>query len=228
MMHNLILSVFPGIDLLGKGFELEGFCVVRGPDILWGGDIRRFHPPQDIFKGIIGGAPCQCFSQAMTAYEATMPDLTEEFKRVIQEARPVWFLAENVPQAKFPLPNDYHIQDLFLNTVDFGVNQFRKRKFRFGCQESIKIFPESSLNFKARDILPTITATEYKGSGKDKRRASRFYSRRLTFPEVCKAMGLSEDFNLPGFLLSEKYRAVGNGVPVELAWAIAKAIKQAI
>jgi hypothetical protein len=26
-------------------FEQEGFTVVRGPDVLWGGDIRRFHPP---------------------------------------------------------------------------------------------------------------------------------------------------------------------------------------
>lgn len=26
-----------------KGFELEGFCVVRGPDLLWGGDVRLFH-----------------------------------------------------------------------------------------------------------------------------------------------------------------------------------------
>lgn len=36
----LLLALFPGIDLLGRGFELEGFCVVRGPDKLWGGDNR--------------------------------------------------------------------------------------------------------------------------------------------------------------------------------------------
>ncbi len=35
-MTQLVLSVFPGIDLLGRGFEAEGFCVVRGPDLLWG------------------------------------------------------------------------------------------------------------------------------------------------------------------------------------------------
>jgi hypothetical protein len=35
--------------------EQEGFCVVKGPDVLWGGDIRRFHPLAGRFDGIIGG-----------------------------------------------------------------------------------------------------------------------------------------------------------------------------
>ena len=26
---ELVLSLFPGVDLLGRGFEAEGFCVVR-------------------------------------------------------------------------------------------------------------------------------------------------------------------------------------------------------
>jgi DNA (cytosine-5)-methyltransferase 1 len=40
----LVLSLFPGIGLLDMAFEEEGFCVVRGPDLLWGGDIRSFRP----------------------------------------------------------------------------------------------------------------------------------------------------------------------------------------
>lgn len=60
---QLVLSIFPGIDLLGRAFELEGgFCLVRGPDPLWGGDIRSFHPPAGKFDGVIGGPPCQEFS----------------------------------------------------------------------------------------------------------------------------------------------------------------------
>ena len=31
---NLVLSSFPGIDMLGRAFEEHGFCVVRGPDVL--------------------------------------------------------------------------------------------------------------------------------------------------------------------------------------------------
>jgi DNA (cytosine-5)-methyltransferase 1 len=48
-IHAVGLSLFPGIGLLDKAFELEGFCVVRGPDVLWGGDVRGFHPPAGRF-----------------------------------------------------------------------------------------------------------------------------------------------------------------------------------
>ncbi len=54
---DLVLSLFPGIGLLDKAFESVGFAVVRGPDLLWGGDIRRFHVPAGRFDGIIGGPP---------------------------------------------------------------------------------------------------------------------------------------------------------------------------
>lgn len=54
---QLVLSIFPGIDLFGLGFEQEGFPVVRGPDPLFGGDIRTFTIPAEKFDGIIGGPP---------------------------------------------------------------------------------------------------------------------------------------------------------------------------
>lgn len=53
-VSGLVLSLFPGIGLLDMAFEAEGFCVVRGPDVLWGGDIRTFHPPADVFEGVSG------------------------------------------------------------------------------------------------------------------------------------------------------------------------------
>lgn len=46
----MILSLFPGIGLLDLAFELEGYTVVRGPDPIWGGDIRKFHPPAGKFR----------------------------------------------------------------------------------------------------------------------------------------------------------------------------------
>lgn len=51
-MSGLVLSLFPGIGLLDMAFEAEGFCVVRGPDLLWGGDIRRFHQKKMIAQGV--------------------------------------------------------------------------------------------------------------------------------------------------------------------------------
>ena len=57
----LILSLFPGIDLLGRGFEAEGFSVLRGPDLIWGQTITGFHAPAGRFDGVIAGSPCQDF-----------------------------------------------------------------------------------------------------------------------------------------------------------------------
>lgn len=59
-----VLSVFPGIDLFGKGFESVGYTVYRGPDPLFGSHIESFHPAADLFEGVIGGSPCQDFSAA--------------------------------------------------------------------------------------------------------------------------------------------------------------------
>ena len=52
MKNNLVLSVFCGLDLLGLGFEKQGFCVVQSKDILFGGDIRRFQPVPNRFDGL--------------------------------------------------------------------------------------------------------------------------------------------------------------------------------
>ena len=37
-MTYLVLSLFPGADLFGEAFEKEGFCVVRGPELILGPD----------------------------------------------------------------------------------------------------------------------------------------------------------------------------------------------
>ena len=58
----MILSIFPGVDLLGRAFEEKGYSVVRGPDLIYGGDIRSFRVDPDLFEGVIGGPPCPDFS----------------------------------------------------------------------------------------------------------------------------------------------------------------------
>lgn len=94
----LVLSLFPGLDLLGRGFELEGFSVVRGPDIIYGGDIRRFHVPAGRFDGVIAGSPCPDFSRARRAPPSGLGlELLAEFVRVVREASPAWWWLENVP-----------------------------------------------------------------------------------------------------------------------------------
>jgi hypothetical protein len=51
-MNRLIISLFPGVGLLDMAFEEAGFTVVRGPDVIWGGDVRRFNPPAGVFAGV--------------------------------------------------------------------------------------------------------------------------------------------------------------------------------
>lgn len=43
--------------------------------------------------------------------------------------------------------------------------------------------------------------------------------------QFCAAMGLPEDFDLPGLPIQTRYRVVGNGVPVPVARMIAEAIR---
>src|SRR4051812_46756528 len=96
-MIPLVLSLFPGIDLLGMGFEQVGFCVVRGPDLLWGGDVRHFDVPAGRFDGFIAGPPCQDFSgfrrSAPTGYG---DEMLAHFRRLVTEGGPFWWLMENV------------------------------------------------------------------------------------------------------------------------------------
>jgi DNA (cytosine-5)-methyltransferase 1 len=138
----LVLSLFPGIGLLDMAFEQEGFCVVRGPDVLWGGDIRRFHPPAGVFQGVIGGPPCQAFSRLAimvrhNGYEPKFGNLIPEFERCAGEAWPQWWLMENVPAAPVPFVQGYTAVNQVVNNRWFsdgalGAEQNRERRLTFG------------------------------------------------------------------------------------------------
>lgn len=204
---KVILSIFPGIDLLGRAFEEQGFCLVRGPDLLWGGDIRRFFPPPGVFWGILGGSPCQDFS-GLRRCEPTGygKEMLAEFKRVIEEAGPEWWLLENVAR----VPNcdiaGYVTQRLDINEGWYG-NSTRLRHVQFG-----------SLSGRLLNVTRwRVTATQPAAVANDSR----------SFREVCRLQGLPDDFDLPGFLMVEKIKAVGNGVPMNMGRILAGAVKKA-
>jgi len=214
-MSNLILSIFPGIDLLGRGFEAEGFCVVRGPDVLWGGDIRGFHPPAGRFEGIIGGPPCQDFSRARrSAPTGYGLEMLSEFARVVTEAQPVWFLMENVPTVPTLDVHGYHVQRLDLDARECDSAQSRLRHFQYGDQRGYIIICERSP--KAAAAEPCCMATEGRRS-----------SRRRTWADFCELQGLPRDFTLPGMSIEARYKAVGNGVPIPMARVIARSVTAA-
>ena len=143
----LVLSLFPGIGLLDTAFEEEGFCVVRGPDLLWGGDIRRFHPPAGQFNGVIGGPPCQFASvmQHAVPYRA-VENLIPELERCVAESQPLWFLMENVRSAPEPCVVGYVVKSLMLNNrwAPDAPEQNRLRRFSFGTRDGKILLPETA------------------------------------------------------------------------------------
>jgi len=139
MTTPTVLSLFPGIGLLDRAFEECGFTVVRGPDVLWGGDIRAFHPPAGVFLGVIGGPPCQAFSTLANlvrskGLEPRFGNLIPEFERCIAEAEPRFFLMENVARAPVPMVDQYAAHSFTFDNAALGEEQERVRRFTFGVR----------------------------------------------------------------------------------------------
>lgn len=130
MSHNLVLSLFPGAGLLDRGFEQAGFCVVRGPDTLFGQPIEDFCALalRGPLEGVIGGPPCQDFSRARrrppTGHGLRM---LAQYARVVTEAEPSWFLLENVPGVPDIHISGYQVQRFNLFAHEFGLRQSRNR-----------------------------------------------------------------------------------------------------
>ena len=232
----LILSLFPGIGLLDQAFEEEGFCVVRGPDLLWGGDIRGFHPPAGKFDGVIGGPPCPAHSHlgnvvARAAGDSVAADLIPEFSRCVAEAAPMWFLMENVPAAPPPAApsSNWRIRKYKVdNRLDCGGEQRRKRVFYWGSfGEKLDLGVDWWWRPTVPDkLVPTVTAnaTVWK-NGRAHGEKSYRYLREVMLP----AQGLPPDFlNESPFTLEGKIKVVGNGVPLPMGRKFARAIKEAM
>ena len=214
MLNNLVLSIFPGADLLGRGFESVGYCVVRGPDLVWGGDVREFVPPRGVFAGVIGGPPCQNFSRANRNPDPEKGvELVNQFLRIVTCAEPEWYLCENVNgMPDFVFDETWVVQRFNLNASECGCRQNRPRTFLFGYRTGFGLVIHRGT--KEPGASPCVLASE----GKRKH--------RRTFADVCELQGLPRSFDLPGLSLGGKYRAVGNGVPVPMARVIATAIQR--
>lgn len=232
----LVLSLFPGIGLLDRAFEEEGFQVLRGPDELWGGDIRGFHPPGGIFRGIIGGPPCQSHSTFAALNRAqgkyVREDLVPEFVRCVEEEKPDWFVMENSPGVPDISPSGYEMcRPLLLNARWFGCEQDRMRKWQFGCKWRTR-FEVDTVALEPIRREPVCMASEGR-SGRittvkvDGKPRSRHKPRR-EWTRFCELQGLPADFDLPCFTNEWKYRVVGNGVPLPMGRAIARAVKEAV
>jgi DNA (cytosine-5)-methyltransferase 1 len=193
------------VDLLGRAFEEAGLCVVRGPDLLWGGDVRAFHPPARVFWGVIGGPPCQDFSAARRAEPTGYGlEMLGEYVRAIEESQPEWWLMENVARVPDVSVAGYVTQRLDVNQAWYD-DVTRLRHIQFGSKSG------RLLDVTRRRVTD------------DAERAALAHDAR-SFSELCRLQGLPEGYDLPGFLVSEKKRAVGNGVPLVLGRALVAAV----
>lgn len=248
----LVLSLFPGIGLFDRAFEDEGFCVVRGPDVLWGGDVKRFHPRAGIFDGIIGGPPCQRFSRmsniarAMWGEDALAPNLIPEYERCVSEAAPSWFLMENVPAAPAPVVSGYDVTLLTYNNrwAPEAPEQNRERLFCFGTVDGRVLHPEGCALQNPSWERAVVAQSSKEGAlaksrgelagritARLQRKASTLPGQtpRRAFERCCELQGLPLDFLADSpFTSAGKYQAVGNGVPLPMGRAIARAVKNAI
>lgn len=193
---------------MGRAFEETGFCVVRGPDLITGGDVRVFHPPAGRFQGVIGGPPCQDFSQLNRSPGQYGYEMLDQYIRIVEESRPDWFLFENVVLAP-----DFEIEGYVSQRFPLDLAWFtpfsRRRDFVFGSRSGIMIDPIISTNGQVDGTAVT---------GSDDR----------SFAACCEIQGLPKDFDVPFFSLAGKKQAVANGVPTPMGRYVAGLIAQTL
>lgn len=195
-MNKLLLSIFPSIDLLGKAFELQNFCVVQAQDLIMSGDIRNFHPPAGRFDGVIGGSPCQDFSSLNRSPANYSYEMLDEYCRVVTATQPDWFLHENVQGVpKFQIEG--YTQQRFTLDLAWFSEYSRLRVFTFGSKNGVLLNPMQG----KKGLVKGTSIT-----GNDDR----------SFSACCEIHGLDKHFDLPSLTLTAKKQAIANGVPLQL------------
>lgn len=226
-----VLSLFPGIGLLDRAFEEQGFCVVRGPDLLWGGDIHTFHPLPGHFGGVIGGPPCQAFSRLRYVVHhhgyQIAANLIPQFERCVFEVQPLWFLMENVPDAPLPQVPGYSVHAQLINNRWCGGVQHRVRRISFGTREGWRLDVPGDV-FESIEYAPAVCASGgvKLGIPTDKTVRLKYmgWKTKEAYEQVRRLQGLPDDFELPVFTVAGAIKAIGNGVPLPLGRAIAQAV----
>ncbi|MDJ0795868.1 MAG: DNA cytosine methyltransferase [Calothrix sp. MO_167.B12] len=164
-----IVSLFSGCGGLDLGFSQAGFNVVWANEYdksIWD-TYELNHPHTKLDKrdiknivaddipdciGIIGGPPCQSWSEAGAGrgINDSRGQLFYEYIRIIQEKKPLFFVAENVSGILAEKHNQaftkilslfkntgYNITYKLLNAYHFQVPQDRKRVIIVGYREDI-------------------------------------------------------------------------------------------
>lgn len=179
-----VISLFSGCGGLDLGFERAGFNIPVANEFdktIWEtfkvnhpkthliqGDVRNI--TKDDIKsyidgevdGIIGGPPCQSWSEAgsLKGIKDARGQLFFDYIRILKEFKPKFFLAENVSgmladRHSVAVKNilkmfdeaGYDISFTLVNAKDYGVAEERKRVFYIGFRKDLNIdfgFPKGS------------------------------------------------------------------------------------
>lgn len=166
-----LISLFSGAGGLDLGFEKAGFNISMANEYdkgIWAtyeanhsaplikGDIRNIKDtdfPNEI-DGIIGGPPCQSWSEAgsLRGINDSRGQLFFDYIRILKNKQPKFFLAENVSGMLASRHSEavkniiqqfedcgYNLTLTLVNAADYGVPQDRKRVFYIGFRKDLKI-----------------------------------------------------------------------------------------
>lgn len=209
-----VISLFSGCGGLDLGFERAGFSVPVANEFdptifetfkanhpnthLIEGDVRQV-TKEDIapflgngeVDGIIGGPPCQSWSEAgsLRGIEDARGQLFFDYIRILKEFKPKFFLAENVSGMLANRHSDavkniikmfeeagYDVSLTLVNAKDYGVAEERKRVFYIGFRNDLKVkfvFPEGSTvddkkKLTLRDVIWDLQETAVPSADKNK------------------------------------------------------------
>ena len=214
-----IISLFSGCGGLDLGFEKAGFTVpianefdktiwetfeVNHPDTkLIKGDIRNIKEEDfpDNIDGIIGGPPCQSWSEAgaLRGIDDARGQLFFEYIRILKDKQPKFFLAENVSGMLANRHSEavknivsmfeecgYDVSITLVNAKDYGVAQERKRVFYIGFRKDLGIkfeFPTGSTQdddqkITLRDIIWDLKETAVPTLDRNRHNPDRLIERK--------------------------------------------------
>jgi modification methylase ngoPII len=184
-----VISLFSGCGGLDLGFEKAGFEIPIANEYdrtIWAtfkanhprthlieGDIRQIEEDDfpDEIDGIIGGPPCQSWSEAgsLRGINDARGQLFFDYIRILNSKRPKFFLAENVSGMLANRHNEavqnilkmfdecgYNVSLTLVNAKNYGVAQERKRVFYIGFRKELNIdfkFPQGSTSDDDKKIV---------------------------------------------------------------------------
>ena len=189
-MNNQIkvLSLFSGCGGLDLGFEKAGYEIPMANEYdktIWEtyetnhpktklvkGDIRKIEEEDlvDDIDGIIGGPPCQSWSEAgaLRGIEDDRGKLFYDYIRILKAKKPKFFLAENVSGMlaerhkearnniiKMFEKAGYNVTLNLVNAKNYGVAQERERVFYIGFRKDLNVkfdFPHGSTEDDSKKI----------------------------------------------------------------------------